>query len=169
MMIKISLAMQPRTFVHTLLCITDCCDGSTKYSTHRKSYTRTVGIYQNLKAFKDTDQTVHCHSQALGYLQNVDQRTEGDCPRAHCGRFLGHCPVQDTAENPYSQSFEVIIWSNLINIAPQVIHKNFKISRIRNFYMRKVKFTQDSFDEKLGAILTEFPLLDVSCSVFCEA
>ena len=43
----------------------------------------------------------------------------------------------------------------------QVIHKNFKISRIRNFYMRKVKFTQDSFDEKLGAILTEFPMLDV--------
>lgn len=28
--------------------------------------------------------------------------------------------------------------------------------------MRKVKFTQDSFDEKLGAILTEFPILDVS-------
>lgn len=44
----------------------------------------------------------------------------------------------------------------------QVIHKNFKISRIRNFYMRKVKFTQDTFDEKLGAILSEFPLLDVS-------
>lgn len=44
----------------------------------------------------------------------------------------------------------------------QVIHKNFKISRIRNFYMRKVKFTQDSFDEKLEAILTEFPILDVS-------
>lgn len=43
----------------------------------------------------------------------------------------------------------------------QVIHKNFKISRIRNFYMRKVKFTQDTFDEKLGAILTEFPMLDV--------
>lgn len=28
--------------------------------------------------------------------------------------------------------------------------------------MRKVKFTQDTFDEKLGAILTEFPMLDVS-------
>ena len=43
----------------------------------------------------------------------------------------------------------------------QVIHKNFKISRIRSFYMRKVKFTQDSFNEKLDAILTEFPILDV--------
>ena len=49
------------------------------------------------------------------------------------------------------------LWGHL-----QVIHKNFKISRIRNFYMRKVKFTQDSFDEKLGAILEEFPIIDVS-------
>ena len=32
--------------------------------------------------------------------------------------------------------------------------------------MRKVKFTQDSFDEKLGAILSEFPMLDV-CSHIC--
>lgn len=29
--------------------------------------------------------------------------------------------------------------------------------------MRKVKFTQDSFDEKLSAILEEFPMLDVRC------
>ena len=32
--------------------------------------------------------------------------------------------------------------------------------------MRKVKFTQDSFDEKLGAILTEFPMLDVGLGFF---
>lgn len=50
------------------------------------------------------------------------------------------------------------IWTHATT---QVIHKNFKISRIRNFYMRKVKFTQDSFDEKLSAILDEFPMLDV--------
>lgn len=28
--------------------------------------------------------------------------------------------------------------------------------------MRKVKFTQDTFDEKLGRIISEFPILDVS-------
>lgn len=28
--------------------------------------------------------------------------------------------------------------------------------------MRKVRFAQDAFDEKLEAILTEFPILDVS-------
>ena len=28
--------------------------------------------------------------------------------------------------------------------------------------MRKVKYTQDTFDEKLGKIISEFPVLDVS-------
>jgi hypothetical protein len=32
--------------------------------------------------------------------------------------------------------------------------------------MRKVKFTQDTFEEKLGAILTEFPMLDVRPDFF---
>ena len=32
--------------------------------------------------------------------------------------------------------------------------------------MRKVKFTQDTFDEKLGAILNEFPMLDVCLLIF---
>jgi len=43
---------------------------------------------------------------------------------------------------------------------PTVIHPGYKISRIRAFYMRKVKFTQQTIDEKLGAILIEFPRLD---------
>lgn len=43
---------------------------------------------------------------------------------------------------------------------PTVIHPGYKITRIRSFYMRKVKFTQQSVDEKFGAILTEFPRLD---------
>jgi hypothetical protein len=33
-------------------------------------------------------------------------------------------------------------------------------------YMRKVKFTQDLFDMKLGGILSEFPILDVSLAPF---
>ena len=36
-----------------------------------------------------------------------------------------------------------------------------QISRIRNFYMRKVKFSQATFHDKLTAILDEFPKLDV--------
>ncbi|KAJ8074913.1 Nucleolar GTP-binding protein 1 [Marasmius tenuissimus] len=61
---------------------------------------------------------------------------------------------------PTATDFLDIILSKTQRKTPTVIHKNFKISRIRNFYMRKVKFTQDSFDEKLGAILQEFPMLD---------
>jgi nucleolar GTP-binding protein len=43
---------------------------------------------------------------------------------------------------------------------PTVIHPGYKITRIRSFYMRKVKFTQQSIDEKFAAMLTEFPKLD---------
>ncbi|THG97861.1 hypothetical protein EW026_g4232 [Hermanssonia centrifuga] len=61
---------------------------------------------------------------------------------------------------PTAADFLDIVLSKTQRKTPTVIHKNFKISRIRNFYMRKVKFTQDSFDEKLSAILDEFPMLD---------
>ncbi|KAH6906514.1 GTP binding protein 4 [Coprinopsis sp. MPI-PUGE-AT-0042] len=61
---------------------------------------------------------------------------------------------------PTAADFLDIVLSKTQRKTPTVIHKNFKISRIRNFYMRKVKFCQDAFDEKLGAILTEFPMLD---------
>ncbi|KIP06114.1 hypothetical protein PHLGIDRAFT_128469 [Phlebiopsis gigantea 11061_1 CR5-6] len=61
---------------------------------------------------------------------------------------------------PTAADFLDIVLSKTQRKTPTVIHKNFKISRIRNFYMRKVKFTQDSFDEKLSAILEDFPMLD---------
>jgi len=40
------------------------------------------------------------------------------------------------------------------------VHKQYKITRIRNFYMRKVKYSQQSFHDRLTQILTEFPKLD---------
>ena len=43
---------------------------------------------------------------------------------------------------------------------PTVIHPGYKITRIRSFYMRKVKFTQQTIDEKLGLMLSDFPRLD---------
>ncbi|KAF8532522.1 P-loop containing nucleoside triphosphate hydrolase protein [Gautieria morchelliformis] len=61
---------------------------------------------------------------------------------------------------PTANDFLDIVLSKTQRKTPTVIHKNYKISRIRNFYMRKVKFTQDSFEEKLSAILEEFPILD---------
>ncbi|KAF8324474.1 uncharacterized protein EI90DRAFT_3157382 [Cantharellus anzutake] len=68
--------------------------------------------------------------------------------------------LKGIAPVPSASDFLDIILSKTQRKTPTVIHRNFKIGRIRAFYMRKVKFTQDSFDEKLGAILSEFPILD---------
>ena len=43
---------------------------------------------------------------------------------------------------------------------PTVIHKHLEISRIRGFYLRKVKFTQQNFHDRLEMMLTEFPRLE---------
>jgi nucleolar GTP-binding protein len=43
---------------------------------------------------------------------------------------------------------------------PTVIHPGYKITRIRKFYMRKVKFTNQSIAEKVDSIITNFPRLD---------
>ena len=43
---------------------------------------------------------------------------------------------------------------------PTVIHPGYKIQRIRAFYMRKIKFTQQTIQERLGQILTDFPRLN---------
>ena len=44
---------------------------------------------------------------------------------------------------------------------PTEIHASFKISRIRTFYMRKVKTAQQIFHKKLTETLEYFPRLDV--------
>jgi len=61
---------------------------------------------------------------------------------------------------PTSKDFTDIVLSKTQRKTPTVIHRHYKISRIRSFYMRKVKFTQSNFSEKLSMILTEFPKLE---------
>ncbi|KAL1931179.1 hypothetical protein VTP01DRAFT_10316 [Rhizomucor pusillus] len=61
---------------------------------------------------------------------------------------------------PTASDFIDIILSRTQRKTPTVVHKNYNIGRIRQFYMRKVKFTQDSFEEKFKHILEEFPKLD---------
>ncbi|KAJ2899445.1 Nucleolar GTP-binding protein 1 [Coemansia aciculifera] len=61
---------------------------------------------------------------------------------------------------PDSTDFLDIVLSKTQRKTPTVIHPGYKITRIRQFYMRKVKFTQETFDEKLRQILEEFPVLD---------
>lgn len=61
---------------------------------------------------------------------------------------------------PTASDFLDVVLSKTQRKTPTVIHKNYSIGRIRTFYMRKVKFTQDSFEEKLGQMLDDFPKLD---------
>ncbi|KAL3287778.1 hypothetical protein HHI36_002240 [Cryptolaemus montrouzieri] len=61
---------------------------------------------------------------------------------------------------PTAKDFIDIILSKTQRKTPTVVHKQYKITRIRNFYTRKVKFSQQSFHDRLTQILTEFPKLD---------
>lgn len=71
---------------------------------------------------------------------------------------------------PTHKDFVDIVLTRTQRKTPTVVHSSWQISRIRSFYMRKIKFTQTTYHEKLSAIVDEFPKLDVSarqveCSV----
>ncbi|KAF4663198.1 Nucleolar GTP-binding protein 1 [Perkinsus chesapeaki] len=53
-----------------------------------------------------------------------------------------------------------VVLSRTQRRTPTEVHPQFKITRIRSFYMRKVKFCQTTFNEKLQKILEEFPKID---------
>ncbi|XP_065574535.1 GTP-binding protein 4-like [Artemia franciscana] len=61
---------------------------------------------------------------------------------------------------PTAKEFVDIMLSKTNRKTPTVVHRHYKISRIRQFYMRKVKFTQQNFHDKLSQILTDFPKLE---------
>ncbi|KAI5475012.1 nucleolar GTP-binding protein [Pseudohyphozyma bogoriensis] len=61
---------------------------------------------------------------------------------------------------PTANDFIDVILNRTQRKTPTVIRSGFKITRIRSFYMRKVKFTQQAFEERLDQILTEFPVMD---------
>ncbi|EEF48912.1 nucleolar GTP-binding protein 1 [Ricinus communis] len=61
---------------------------------------------------------------------------------------------------PSGKDFVDIILSRTQRQTPTVVHKGYAISRLRQFYMRKVKYTQQNFHEKLSTIIDEFPRLD---------
>lgn len=60
---------------------------------------------------------------------------------------------------PNGKDFVDIILSRTQRQTPTVVHKGYAISRLRQFYMRKVKYTQTNFHEKLSTIIDEFPRL----------
>ncbi|KAL4870045.1 hypothetical protein BDV12DRAFT_69280 [Aspergillus spectabilis] len=66
---------------------------------------------------------------------------------------------KDIPPVPTNQEFLDIVLSRTQRQLPTQIRAGFKISRIRGFYTRKVKFTQETFGEKFQAILDGFPRL----------
>ncbi|XP_055520720.1 nucleolar GTP-binding protein 1 [Leucoraja erinacea] len=61
---------------------------------------------------------------------------------------------------PSAKDFIDLTLSKTQRKTPTVIHKNYQINRIRHFYMRKIKFTQQNYHDRLSEILTDFPKLD---------
>ena len=61
---------------------------------------------------------------------------------------------------PSAQNFVDIVLSATQRRTPTEVHTHFAVSRIRSFYMRKVKFAQQTFHDRLTLILDEFPVLD---------
>ncbi|XP_046848220.1 GTP-binding protein 4-like [Xenia sp. Carnegie-2017] len=60
---------------------------------------------------------------------------------------------------PTAKDFIDIVLSKTQRKTPTVIHRHYKIGRIRQFYMRKIKFTQQNYHDKLTQIITDFPRL----------
>lgn len=61
---------------------------------------------------------------------------------------------------PTAKELIDIVLSKTQRKTPTEIHPQMQISRIRKFYMRKVKYTQSTIEEKLGGFLEKFPKLD---------
>lgn len=61
---------------------------------------------------------------------------------------------------PTSKDFIDVLLSKTQRKTPTVVHKGYSINRIRQFYMRKVKFTHANLNEKIAKILSDFPRLD---------
>ncbi|KAF2725824.1 P-loop containing nucleoside triphosphate hydrolase protein [Polychaeton citri CBS 116435] len=66
---------------------------------------------------------------------------------------------KDIPPVPTSQEFLDIVLSRTQRRLPTQIRAGFQIHRIRSFYMRKVKYTAETFSEKISAILEGFPRL----------
>lgn len=61
---------------------------------------------------------------------------------------------------PTAKDFIDIVLSKTQRGTPTVVHNGWAIQRIRQFYMRKVKFTATNWNERLTAILDEFPKVE---------
>jgi len=61
---------------------------------------------------------------------------------------------------PPSKDLINIVLSKTQRKTPTVVHPGYNISRIRTFYMRKIKFCEQTINEKLSDILESFPKVE---------
>ena len=61
---------------------------------------------------------------------------------------------------PESNTFINIILSKLQKKTPTIVHKQFSIQKIRQFYFRKIKFFQQEYQKFIEKISKSFPLID---------
>lgn len=61
---------------------------------------------------------------------------------------------------PTATDFIDVMLSKTQRNTPTVVHNGWAIQRVRNFYVRKCKFTASNFVDRLNAILSEFPKVD---------
>ncbi|XP_015794485.1 nucleolar GTP-binding protein 1 [Tetranychus urticae] len=73
---------------------------------------------------------------------------------------MSHYSFKKIQTVPSTKDFVDIILSKTQRKTPTVVHKHYAIPRIRQFYMRKVKFTQQNFHDRLTQILTDFPKIE---------
>lgn len=69
---------------------------------------------------------------------------------------------------PPSTDLINIVLSKTQRKTPTIIHKHYNIVRIRGFYMRKIKFCQQTIHDKLTNILTEFPNIQDLHPFYCD-
>lgn len=73
---------------------------------------------------------------------------------------MAHYNFKKITVVPCSKDFTDIVLSKTQRKTPTVVHKHYKIGRIRQFYTRKIKFTQQNFHDKLTQIINDFPKLE---------
>ena len=61
---------------------------------------------------------------------------------------------------PTANDFIDVALSRTQRKTPTEVHPGYAISRVRAFYMRKVKFSAEAFREKLDQIIADFPQLN---------
>jgi nucleolar GTP-binding protein len=73
---------------------------------------------------------------------------------------MSHYNFKKVTAVPTAKEFIDVILSKTQRKTPTVVHKHYRIARIRNFYTRKVKYSQQCFHDRLTQIITEFPKLE---------